>query len=352
MRGPRRAPLAGAVAFAVAVASAGCGSGDGSPPPNQGSAIVSIGDSVASGEGNPAPSGPRWESRACHRSGTAGQTIAAREVQERHPEIGFLNYACSGASIEKGLLKPYKGIEPAPFQPGRAQIDQVRDAAARAKGSGGLAAVMISIGANDVGFSNAVKFCDLVKRCWEKHFNPDFPFAPASARFPTLQEYVNARLAELPERFNRLAAALDPLVPAERVIIVDYFDPTTAADGSDCTMLFGGVAPDESRWAREHVLQPLNARVEAAADDHDWQVVSGVAERFRGHGLCAGPQRWVRTLGEGLSGQPLPLGPGGVSFIHIRDVIASTAGTLHPNEAGHRQIAALITPVLARVLNP
>jgi hypothetical protein len=299
MSGPRRAPLAGAVAFAVAVASAGCGSGDGSPPPNQGSAIVSIGDSVASGEGNPAPSAPRWESRPCHRSATAGQTIAAREVQERHPEIGFLNYACSGASIEKGLLKPYKGIEPAPFQPGRAQIDQVRDAAARAKGSGGLAALMISIGANDAGFSNAVKFCDLVKRCWEKHFNPDFPFAPASARFPTLQEYVNARLAELPERFNRLAAALDPQVPAERVIIVDYFDPTTAADGSDCTMLFGGVAPDESRWAREHVLQPLNARVEAAADDHDWQVVSASPSASAVTGSAPGPSagsgRWARA---------------------------------------------------------
>jgi lysophospholipase L1-like esterase len=352
MRGPRRALLAGAAALAVAVISAGCGSDDNSPPPNQGTAIVSIGDSVASGEGNPAPSGPRWENRACHRSATAGQTIAAREEQKQHPEIGFLNYACSGASIEKGLLKPYKGIEPAPFRPGQAQIDEVRDAAARAHGSGGLAAVMISIGANDVGFSSAVKFCDLVRRCWEKHFNPDLPFVQASARFPTLEDYVNARLAELPERFDRLAAALDPLVPAERVIVVDYFDSTTAADGSDCTMLFGGVTPDESRWAREHMLQPLNARVEAAADEHDWQVVTGVAERFRGHGLCAGRQRWVRTLGEGLSGRPLPLGLGGVGFIHIRDLIESTAGTLHPNEEGHRQIAAPISPVLAEVLNP
>ena len=48
-----------------------------------------------------------------------------------------------------------------------------------------------------------------------------------------------------------------------------------------------------------------------------------------GHGLCAGGQRWVRKLGEG------PL-----------------SGTLHPNEEGHRQIAALISPELAGVLNP
>jgi lysophospholipase L1-like esterase len=342
----------GSVAATALLAALIAACGSSGPEPPQGTVIVSIGDSVASGEGNPAPSGPRWENRACHRSATAGQTIAAREVQRDHPEIGFLDFACSGASIEKGLLGPYRGIEPALLQqPARPQIDEVRDASARAKDSGGLAAVMISIGANDVAFSKAVKFCTLVKHCWDQNFNPEFPFVEAGARYPTLEQFVNARLAELPASYNRLAAALGPVVPSQRVIIVDYFDPTTAADGSDCTILFGGVTPDESRWAREHVLVPLNAQVEAAAKAHGWNAVTGVAERFRGHGLCAGSQRWVRTLGEGLSGRPLPLNGTGVNIVHVQDVIGSTAGTLHPNEAGHRQIAALIAPLLAEVLN-
>jgi lysophospholipase L1-like esterase len=312
--------------------------------------MVAIGDSVASGEGNPAPSRPRWEDRACHRSAVSGETIAARQLQRDHPEIGYLNYACSGATIRTGLLGPYKGIEPRPFHRARAQIDEVADAAARAKESGGLAAVMISIGANDVGFSKAVKFCTLVKRCWAQRFNDDLPFAPAGARFPTLGEYVEQRLNALPVGYGELATALEPLVPADRVIIVDYFDPTTAADGSDCKMLFGGVTPDEARWAREQVLAPLDDKVEAAAEEHGWNAVTGVAERFRGHGLCAGSQRWVRTLGEGLTGSPLPLGVG-ADFGRIREVIGSTAGTLHPNEEGQRQIGALIEPVLVDVLS-
>ncbi len=61
----------------------------------------------------------------------------------------------------------------------------------------------------------------------------------------------------------------------------------------------------------------------------DGELVEGVDEAFHGHGLCAGGQRWVRKLGE----RPL-------------------SGTLHPNEEGHRQIAGLISPELAGVLNP
>jgi lysophospholipase L1-like esterase len=346
MRGAR-----GALAAIVAAAfAAGCGSDGDDTAPNEGTAVVAIGDSVASGEGNPAPTRPRWENTACHRSAISGETIAARRVESDHPEIGYVNYACSGATVAKGLLGPYKGIEPRPFHRTRAQIDEVADAAARAKESGGLAAVMISVGANDVGFSKAVEFCTLVKRCWEKHFNTAFPYAAAGPGFPTLEEYVNERLNALPDGYDELADALEPLVPPERVLIVDYFDPTTAADGSDCTMLFGGVTPDESTWAREHVLVPLNDEVEAAAEEQGWHAVTGVAERFRGHGLCAGPQRWVRTLAEGLTGRRLPLF-GGAGFAEIRGVIAGSAGTLHPNQEGQRQIGALIEPVLIEVLN-
>jgi hypothetical protein len=334
------------------LAAVGCGSsGETTTGPNDGAAIVSLGDSVAAGEGNPAHSGTRWENRACHRSPIAGQSIAARKAQATNPELGFFDYACSGASIQKGMLGAYKGIEPAPLQPARSQIDQLKDTAAVTSSSGGLAAVMISIGANDVGFSKVFKFCALVRRCWERHFNPDFPYAVAGPRFPTLQEYVNAQLAALPSSYNDLANALEPLVPADRVILVDYFDPTTGAGDAYCTMLFGGVTPDESRWAQQHVLDPLNAQIDAAAKAHGWNAVTGVAERFQGHGLCApDPQRWVLTLGEGLGNGEAPLG-GGAGFLAIRDVIESTAGTLHPNAEGQRQISQLIDPVLTKVLS-
>jgi hypothetical protein len=351
MRGSRRAlGLAGAVtAAAIAIAACGDGDGDNPPEPNDGTAIVSIGDSVASGEGNPAKKGPRWEDRRCHRSATAGQTFAAEEARQGRPEIGFFSFACSGRA-SKGPARPLPGIEAAAIQPARAQIGQVADVAAVTEG--GLAAVLVSIGANDVGFSKVVKFCAVVPRCWEQHFNPDFPLVEAGPKQPTLEEWVNGRLAALPDRVERLRDALASVVEPDRVIIVEYFDPTTGADGSDCTMLFGGVKPAESRWARENVLQPLNAEIEKSAEDHGWQVVTGVDESFKGHGLCAGKQRWVRTLGEGLSGRPLPLTPVGVDLARIQIAVGSTAGTLHPNEAGHRQIAELIAPSSPKCSTP
>jgi lysophospholipase L1-like esterase len=317
-----------AAALALVGGLVACEDGD-DPDSNQGSAIVSIGDSVASGEGNPAPEGPRWVDRRCHRAAIAGQTLAGEEAVRARPELRFVSFACSGATIERGLLGPYRGIEPALFQrPAPPQVDEV--AALSRASAGGLAAVLLSIGANDIGFSRIVAFCASVRRCPARHFNPRFPFLEGGDRHPTLDETVRSRLDELDDRYRRLDAALEPLVESERVVIVEYFDPTTAPDGSDCNMevLRDGIRPEESRWARENMLAPLNAAIETAASEHGWRLVDGVAEHFRGHGVCAMEKRWVRVLGEG------PL-----------------VGILHPNEAGHRQIAALITPVLAEVLN-
>ena len=115
-----------------------------------------------------------------------------------------------------------------------------------------------------------------------------FPFLEGGDKRPTLEETVRSRLDELDDRYRRLDAALEPLVEPERVLIVEYFDPTTAPDGSDCEMkvLGDGIRPEESRWARENVLAPLNAAIETAAAEHGWRLVDGVAERFRGHGVC------------------------------------------------------------------
>ena len=87
------------------------------------------------------------------------------------------------------------------------------------------------------------------------------------------------------------------MIEPDRVIITEYFDPTTGPSGVDCLMLFGGVKPEESRWARENVLVPLNERIAEAAEEHGWQLVWEVTS-FSGHGICAagaaGCGRWER----------------------------------------------------------
>ena len=76
--------------------------------------IVSLGDSVASGEGNPdipwdlSPSRrtassntPKWELSQCHRSALAGPARAALQLEQAdpHTSVTFIHLACSGGRI-------------------------------------------------------------------------------------------------------------------------------------------------------------------------------------------------------------------------------------------------------------
>src|SRR5712692_2359152 len=81
--------------------------------------IVSIGDSLASGEGNPdhpqqlscSSAGcvqtvpPIWENKKCHRSASAGSAQAALAIEHADPKtsVTFIHLACSGAGIAAGL---------------------------------------------------------------------------------------------------------------------------------------------------------------------------------------------------------------------------------------------------------
>ena len=72
--------------------------------------IVSLGDSVASGEGNPDipwnfnPFGSEtWQLERCHRSALAGTAQAAIQLEQAdpHTSVTFLHLACSGGRIEQ-----------------------------------------------------------------------------------------------------------------------------------------------------------------------------------------------------------------------------------------------------------
>ena len=81
--------------------------------------ILSIGDSVASGEGNPDVPGTlvrpeTWLQRPCHRSMLSGHAQAALQVErgERSSAVSFVPLGCSGATVPDGLLGTYDGIQP------------------------------------------------------------------------------------------------------------------------------------------------------------------------------------------------------------------------------------------------
>src|SRR3546814_6617011 len=82
--------------------------------------IVSIGDSMASGEGNPdgytwVPALNNhitdWVYRRCHRSKTSGHALAAKAIEDASDKtsVTFLSYACSGGTFNSGILGTYEG---------------------------------------------------------------------------------------------------------------------------------------------------------------------------------------------------------------------------------------------------
>lgn len=293
--------------------------------------VVSAGDSVASGEGNPDGPGPTWQNTRCHRSLLSGAAQAALAVErgDRHSAITFVPLGCSGATIHEGLLAEYDGIQPnARKGPLRPQIDVIKELARP------VDALLLSVGANDVHFGALVAFCYHVDDCADKRFDPDHPEREAPAGVKTAAEVEQSAFDELRKGYDELAGRLEAAkIPASKVVIVEYFDPLHDETGEVCKAALPDVTADEADWALRNVLAPLNAEVHAAAIRHGWQVVSGVATSFRRHGICAhGAQRWIRRPLESAIGQ------------------LRLSGTLHPNGDGHRATATLIAPVLATTL--
>lgn len=84
--------------------------------------IVAMGDSFSAGEGNPhmqyriIPTRARptyfWDDR-CHRSLLSGPALAAAiySRKNRKKSVSFLHYGCSGASVDDGLVHPWRLLE-------------------------------------------------------------------------------------------------------------------------------------------------------------------------------------------------------------------------------------------------
>jgi hypothetical protein len=307
--------------------------------------VASVGDSIASGEGNPhvdktSTSGAVWRDRPCHRSAFAGPAVAAlrMEVSDPHTSVTFIQLACSGAAMldvpqldgpdspdTGGLLDSYKGQEPEPGSLRPSQLSQLDELLGSGASRRPVDALLLSIGANDAKFSEVVLGCILsLTRC-------DDPAGDIRTGF-------EQRFADLPRRYALVADAIDDLgVPASSVHITQYFDPTTDELGVTqlrC-VLTNGVIPvvtdDEARWARTAVIGGLHQAVETAAATHGWRYVGGIAAQFERHGYCSSDP-WVVRIGESEDRQD------------NRD------GAFHPNLAGHIVYADAIAGSLRQAL--
>jgi GDSL-like lipase/acylhydrolase family protein len=301
--------------------------------------IVSLGDSVASGEAVPdVPDFGRaiWQSVRCHRSARAGPAQAAKLIEEddRQSSVTFVHLACSGATIPRGLLGPYAGAEPVAGEPLlEAQVDELNRVAERRE----VDAVLLSVAANDIHFGDMVRFCAAVpgRNCFEQPLPRKF----GGDGIRKAGDVIHDSLESLDDRYAELDAAISPRIPRSRIHIVEYFDPTHGADGEHCKRLLGFASTPEPELAESRMLKPLNEAVAAAAARHGWTLVTGVAAAYRDHGYCAGRRAWVTTLTR--------------SATSLGGTIAGRfLGTLHPNQAGHEATAALIAASLERDFFP
>jgi lysophospholipase L1-like esterase len=293
--------------------------------------IVSIGDSVASGEGVPekrSNSYARWQNDRCHRSAYAAPALAAQELAAENPTVSvtFVHLACSGATIAKGLIGGYAGLvhsrSASDLPP---QVDELRTLAKQRTPN----AVLVSIGANDVGFSSIIKRCARrlhVKSCFDRHFGQKTSIA----------QRVADKLVLLPSLYARLNTRLSEgmRIPHANVYLTEYFDPTGDISGEACkrVLRFGllGLTQADLKDAQKKLLARLNGRITDAVAQHKWKEITGISNAFAKHGYCAGRQRWITTLRDSFGNQ------GG------QGLGASFAGTLHPNYKGHEEIAKLI----------
>jgi len=271
--------------------------------------VAVIGDSTAAGVGNAALSKPSDEDIACQRS-----RDAYAQVLQAATGWAVENLACASASISDGLLTAQLGRRPVTPPP---QVGVLKSITS-------LDAVLVSIGANDIGWSDFLKYCYGLQRCDDR----------------VSERLVQSRLDTFRLQYAQLLHQMSILQTRPAVIVTGYYDPF--GENFDCPDLQDPLAPtdpppgygfapdpdqeDPAEKVRtkvdpvRSVLAQLNLVLEQGADAFGFGYVE---PSFEGHGLCS-EQPWVQGMSD-----PHPF---------------------HPNAAGELAIAAAQLPRLISVM--
>jgi lysophospholipase L1-like esterase len=234
--------------------------------PSPGRTVV-IGDSTAAGLGNRLVANPTAIDRACRRSQDS-YAVALATVSRQT----VTNLACGGATIRAGLLDTqYVGGELVP--------PQLSDPAV-AKAS----TIIVSIGANDVRWSDLLLVCAISRSCQN------------NAEEAAFQQY----LAAFSTDYLQLLSELQALPAHPRVLINLYYDPF--GDKVDC-LTHLGVTP-KKREAMGAKLAALNRILSSGAEAASFAVAE---PNFAGHGLCS-PAPFVQGIDDKAPFHPTPGG--------------------------------------------
>lgn len=261
------------------------------PPQSKVDAVV-LGDSTAAGLGNPLVPDASARDRACGRS-VDSYANALAVVNGWH----VVNLACSGATVEEGLLGPQ--------QVGGLTIPaQLPTAEHKARAS----LVIVSVGANDVGWSKLLLACTVAPTCDNAAFTA----------------YFQQQLAAFSTSYLQLLQQLSAMPGHPEVLVNEYYDPFDPArhcldrEGLDHT----------KQQVVVSMLDALNGVLEKGAAASSFIAVQ---PSFAGHQLCD-PQPYVQGL---HSSAPLHPTQGGGLAIALADEHALVA-------RGGRRLAGLL----------
>lgn len=327
--------------------------------------VVSMGDSYASGEGNPRnveawlregfPFTPYWDADGCNRSARSGPAQAALALEEASSttSVTLVDVSCSGATVNRGILGAQS----------RTTSPQIEQAATLLDGRP-ADAILLSVGGNDIGFISILQACALTNDC-PLATPPSGPLRSSA----TVQQGVQAQTAELAGDYARIASCLGggactladgrtvpglKLAKGAAVLPTLYPDITRAVSGQPCRYLT--ITQSDFEWARDTVLLPtppnpypylttsgttvelpmgagsLNQQVAATAS-LGWKPVTGTwsasGESREGHGVCAGPAAWVYgvTALRGFSEASFHPNPAGQAVL-AREILAAMKAAL------------------------
>jgi lysophospholipase L1-like esterase len=280
--------------------------------------VVSIGDSYASGEGNPdvygeytglgfrVPGKPaaQWRNEPCHRSAWSGHAVAAKELsKDRHTGLNFLSLACTGAEA-KHLVYEAKGSA----QP---QMSVLRRTLCEWEPCRPIDLLTVSIGGNDIGFAAVAEACVINTS----------PHASCTAALGRAEQTVGT----LVTRIRSVQQAIqDSGLTVRRVLLVGY--PARIFEGgSVCAGHSARLVQLGNRMNREQQRAVDSLRAQR------WHYVTGVTEAFAGKGYCSTASLFRRP-------------------VESNTIQGDTDGTAHPNKAGHRAIAARIVATYRAIL--
>jgi lysophospholipase L1-like esterase len=243
---------------------------------SRGAQVVVLGDSVAAGAGNASVASPSRLDTACGRSSASFAAVLGRVA---HWSVD--NLACSGATVEQGVLQT-QHVDSVQVPPQLLSV--LRFPRARA--------IIVNIGANDVQWGALLQLCSASPRCDDR----------ASTA------YFHQGLALLTEHLTSALGRMAAIPGRPRVVVNEYYDPF----GGDTSCLSGmGLTPQKVRVLKVR-LEALNQTLGDSASA--FGLATAVPD-FTGHQLCT-----ARPDVQG-PGAPAPFHPtpGGEALIAMAD---------------------------------